>query len=248
MRRRCAPTDPGSELRAYQTGQGQKSFKDGGYIVTNANCSTTGLAIPMSAIYEEFGLRFLCVSTYQAVSGAGYPGVPSLDILGNVVPYIKNEEEKMEAEIFKMLGVISPKGGIKNATFDMVASCARVPVVDGHMESAAMIMGKAPTVEEITKLLNEFRAEPQKLELPTAPKQPIIVRRRGGPAAAGHRRLRRGTGTGPGHGGHRRQGAAERQVHQDVGALPQHHPRRRRRLGDQRGAGQGKETVVGDGQ
>jgi aspartate-semialdehyde dehydrogenase len=99
-----------------------------------------------------------------------------LDILGNVVPYIKGEEEKMEAELFKMLGVISPKGGVKNATFDMVASCARVPVVDGHMESAAMIMGKSPTVEEITALLNGFRGEPQKLELPTAPKQPIIVR------------------------------------------------------------------------
>ncbi len=154
----------------------QKSFKDGGYIVTNANCSTTGLAIPMSAIYEEYGLRFLCVSTYQAVSGAGYPGVPSLDILGNVVPYIKSEEEKMEAELFKMLGVISPKGGVKDAVFDMVASCARVPVVDGHMESAAMIMGKSPDIDEITTLLNEFRAEPQKLELPTAPRQPIIVR------------------------------------------------------------------------
>jgi aspartate-semialdehyde dehydrogenase len=154
----------------------QKTFKDGGYIVTNANCSTTGLAIPMSAIYEEFDLRFLCVSTYQAVSGAGYPGVPSLDILGNVVPYIKSEEEKIEAEILKMLGVVSPKGGIKNACFDMVASCARVPVVDGHMESAAMIMGKSPEVDEIIKVLNDFRAEPQKLELPTAPKQPIIVR------------------------------------------------------------------------
>jgi aspartate-semialdehyde dehydrogenase len=154
----------------------QKSFKNGGFIVTNANCSTTGLAIPMSAIYEEYGLRFLCVSTYQAVSGAGYPGVPSLDILGNIVPYIKSEEEKMEAEIFKMLGAISPKGGVTNAAFDMVASCARVPVIDGHMESAAMIMGKSPTVEEITTLLNEYRAEPQKLELPTAPRQPIIVR------------------------------------------------------------------------
>jgi aspartate-semialdehyde dehydrogenase len=154
----------------------QKTFKDGGYIVTNANCSTTGLAIPMSAIHEEYGLRFLCVSTYQAVSGAGYPGVPSLDILGNVVPFIKSEEEKMEAEIFKMLGVISPKGGVKNAVFDMVASCARVPVIDGHMESVAMIMGKSPTVEEITSLLNNFRSEPQKLELPTAPIQPIIVR------------------------------------------------------------------------
>ncbi len=154
----------------------QKSFKNGGYIVTNANCSTTGLAIPMAAIHEEYGLRFLCVSTYQAVSGAGYPGVPSLDILGNIVPYIKNEEEKMEGEIFKMLGVISPKGGIKDAVFDMVASCARVPVIDGHTESAAMIMGKSPTVEEITTLLNDYRSDPQKLELPTAPKQPIIVR------------------------------------------------------------------------
>jgi aspartate-semialdehyde dehydrogenase len=75
-----------------------------------------------------------------------------------------------------MLGVISPKGGIKNAAFDMVASCARVPVIDGHIESAAMIMSKDPSVEEITTLLNGFRAEPQRLELPTAPLQPIIVR------------------------------------------------------------------------
>ena len=126
----------------------------------------------------------------------------------------------MEAEIFKMLGAISPKGGVKNAVFDMVASCARVPVIDGHMESAAMIMGKSPTVEEITTLLNEFRAEPQKLELPTAPRQPIIVRSEEDRPAAGDRRQRWRTGQGEGHGGDGRKGKAERKVHQDVGALP----------------------------
>ena len=153
----------------------QSTYKDGGYIVTNANCSTTGLAVPLKAIYEAYGLELCCVSTYQAVSGAGYPGVPSLDILGNIVPYIKNEEEKMEEEIHKMLGKKMAKE-IKFAEFDMVASCARVPVIDGHTESAAMRLGKDASVEDIVKKLRAFKPAPQKLELPTAPIRPIIVR------------------------------------------------------------------------
>ncbi|MFA5312757.1 MAG: aspartate-semialdehyde dehydrogenase [Methanomassiliicoccales archaeon] len=153
----------------------QKCYRDGGYIVTNANCSTTGLALPLKAIYAAYGLEFVCVSTYQAISGAGYPGVPSLDILGNVHPHIKSEEEKMEAEIFKMLGKKTAKG-IEHPKFDMVASCARVPVIDGHMESVALRTAKSASVEEIIGALNDFKPAPQKLDLPTAPVRPIIVR------------------------------------------------------------------------
>lgn len=154
----------------------QKTYKDGGYIVTNANCSTTGLAVPMKALHEAYGLQLVCVSTYQAISGAGYPGVPSLDILGNIVPFIRNEEEKMEEELHKMLGKKTAKG-VDFAKFDMVASCARVPVVDGHTESVALKMDKFPSVDEIIRTLEDFKPAPQELDLPTAPIRPIIVRR-----------------------------------------------------------------------
>lgn len=159
-----------------EVARSQAAFKrNGGFIVTNANCSTTGLAPPMKALQDAFGLRFVCVSTYQAVSGAGYPGVPSLDILGNVVPYIKNEEEKMEEELHKMLGGATADG-LQPARFVMLASCARVPVVDGHLESVVVECEGQPTAEEAIKVLRAFRAEPQRLELPTAPREPIIVR------------------------------------------------------------------------
>jgi aspartate-semialdehyde dehydrogenase len=154
----------------------QKTFKDGGYIVTNANCSTTGIALPLKAIDDAFGLRFVVVSTYQAVSGAGYPGVPSLDILGNVVPYIKNEEEKMEEELAKILGQV--KGGrFAYHPVEVYASCARVPVIDGHLESLVLRTEKDATVEQMIKALETFQAEPQKHKLPTAPLRPVIVRR-----------------------------------------------------------------------
>lgn len=153
----------------------QKTYKDGGFIVTNANCSTTGLAVPLKAIYEAYDLQMVCVSTYQAISGAGYPGVPSLDIMANIVPYIKNEEEKMEEEIHKMLGKKQAKG-VKFAEFDMVASCARVPVIDGHTEAATMRLVKDASVEDVVKTLRAFKPAPQKLDLPTAPVRPIIVR------------------------------------------------------------------------
>jgi len=154
----------------------QSTFSNGGYIVTNANCSTTGLALPLQAIYQKFGLRACYVSTYQAVSGAGYPGVPSLDILGNVVPFIKNEEEKMEEEIHKMLGKLDGNK-VRYAEFEMIASCARVPVVDGHLESVVVKLGKEGSPEDVIKVMEKFKPEPQKLKLPTAPVQPIIVRR-----------------------------------------------------------------------
>lgn len=153
----------------------QPTFAKGGFIVTNANCSTTGMAPPLKALQDAFGLEQVIVSTYQAVSGAGYPGVPSLDILGNVVPYIKGEEEKMEAEAAKILGTYH-LGRIHNAEFQVLASCARVPVQDGHLEALVVKTSKEAIVEDYTNAMREFRAEPQRLELPSAPRVPIIVR------------------------------------------------------------------------
>ena len=147
----------------------------GGYIVTNANCSSTGIAAPLKAIDDAFGLKQVFVSTYQALSGAGYPGVPSLDAVGNVVPFISHEEEKMESELAKMLGTYE-QGEFKYAPFKVMANCARVPVVDGHLESLVLDMEQQPTLEELDACLSGFRGEPQKLGLPSAPVQPIIVR------------------------------------------------------------------------
>jgi len=154
----------------------QATFKDGGFIVTNANCSTTGIAIPLKAVDKAFGLEFACVSTYQAVSGAGYPGVPSLDIMSNVVPYIKSEEEKMEGELAKILGSVK-RGKFVDHPVETLANCVRVPVIDGHLESVTLRTKKDAEVEAMIKALEKFTAEPQKLKLATAPLRPIIVRR-----------------------------------------------------------------------
>ncbi len=147
----------------------------GGYIVTNANCSSTGIAAPLKAIDDAFGLKQVFVSTYQALSGAGYPGVPSLDAVGNVVPFISHEEEKMESELVKMLGTYE-RGEFVHALFKVMANCARVSVVDGHLESLVLDTEQQPSLEELERCLSGFRGEPQALDLPSAPVQPIIVR------------------------------------------------------------------------
>jgi aspartate-semialdehyde dehydrogenase len=152
----------------------QDTYGNGGFIVTNANCTSTGIAMPLCALDKKFGLKEIFVSTYQALSGAGYPGVPSLDAVGNVVPYIEREEEKMELELTKILGGYSD--GFKYAGFKVMANCARVPVIDGHLESLTLKLNSSPSLSEIASALSEFRGEPQALKLPTAPEQPIIVR------------------------------------------------------------------------
>ncbi|MGC9987575.1 MAG: aspartate-semialdehyde dehydrogenase [Terriglobales bacterium] len=147
--------------------------QSGGYVVTNPNCSAIGLVIALAPLHRAFTLETVTAVTMQAVSGAGYPGVASLDILGNVIPYIKNEEEKMEEETQKLLGTLHDSR-IDPAPFAMSAQCNRVAVEDGHTESVAIRLKKKATAEEIIVVWNQFRAEPQKLRLPSAPDQPIV--------------------------------------------------------------------------
>jgi aspartate-semialdehyde dehydrogenase (non-peptidoglycan organisms) len=154
----------------------QKTYKNGGYIITNANCSSTGVAPPLKALDDAFGLDSVFISTYQALSGAGYPGVPSLDAVGNVVPYIGGEEEKMETELAKMIGSYSNKA-FRFAEFNVYANCARVPVIDGHLESLTIKMKKTPKEADVISAMEGFTSEAQSLKLPSAPVQPIIVRK-----------------------------------------------------------------------
>jgi aspartate-semialdehyde dehydrogenase len=145
--------------------------QSGGYIVTNPNCSAIGLVLALKPLEEKFGIDSLFVTTMQAVSGAGYPGVPSLDILGNVVPFIKNEEEKMQEEVGKLLGRISGNH-IEMLDAKVSAHCNRVAVEDGHTECVSIKFRKKATREEILAAWAGF-APLRDEQLPTAPDQPV---------------------------------------------------------------------------
>jgi aspartate-semialdehyde dehydrogenase len=145
--------------------------QSGGYIVTNPNCSAIGLVLALKPLEERFGIESLFVSTMQAVSGAGYPGVASRDILGNVVPFIKNEEEKLQEEVGKLLGQWNGKG-IDLLDAKVSAHCNRVAVEDGHTECVSIKFKKKATREEIIAAWNEFQPL-QGLHLPSAPDQPV---------------------------------------------------------------------------
>jgi len=147
--------------------------KNGGFMVTNPNCSAIGLVMALAPLHRRFGVEKVFVTTMQAVSGAGYPGVPSLDILGNVIPYIASEEEKMEAESRKLLGTLSGNS-VKDAEIILSAHCNRVAVEDGHTESVSIKLTKPATSAEIMDTWKEFRCLPQKLKLPSAPEEPVI--------------------------------------------------------------------------
>src|ERR1700733_11095921 len=145
--------------------------QSGGYIVTNPNCSAIGLVLALKPLSDRFGIESIFVSTMQAVSGAGYPGVPSLDILGNVVPFIKNEEEKMEAETMKLLGTLDG-ASVRPYTARMSAHCNRVAVEDGHTESVSIKLRTAATREQVLAAWSEFQPLAQH-QLPSAPAQPV---------------------------------------------------------------------------
>ncbi len=145
-----------------------------GAIITNSNCSTMFLALALSPVYKTFGIKAVQVTTMQAISGAGYPGVSSIDIIGNVIPFISGEEEKMEIETLKILGKLN-NGKIIPADFDISAQCTRVPVFDGHTETVSIKLQKPAEPKEVKQVLSSFRGIPQELKLPSAPKNPIII-------------------------------------------------------------------------
>ena len=149
--------------------------ESGGYMVTNPNCSTIGLVMALKPIEERFGIEQIFVTTMQAVSGAGYPGVPSMDILGNVVPYIGSEEEKMEAETLKLLGKLEGHA-VTPLNARITAHCNRVAVEDGHTESVSIKLGnklgRLATRDEILAAWAEYRPLAG-MRLPTAPDQPV---------------------------------------------------------------------------
>jgi aspartate-semialdehyde dehydrogenase len=147
--------------------------KSGGFVVTNPNCSAIGLVLALAPLQQRFGLETVMAVTMQAVSGAGYPGVASLDILGNVIPYIRNEEEKMEEETRKLLGQMNGTRIIPGA-FAMSAQCNRVAVEDGHTESVSVRLKKKAKPDEIIAAWSSFRSEPQELKLPSAPERPVV--------------------------------------------------------------------------
>ena len=145
-----------------------------GFIVTNPNCSTAGLVLVLKPLADAFGLEKMFVVTMQAVSGAGYPGVPSLDILGNVIPFISGEEEKMEEEPQKILGRWDGSRFIE-AGLGISAHCNRVPVENGHLECVSVSLKKIATLREVREALRNFTVSDELAALPTAVKNPVVV-------------------------------------------------------------------------
>ena len=143
-----------------------------GCIVTNPNCSTIGMVIALKPLHDAFGLEAVNAVTLQALSGAGYPGVSSLDIIDNVIPYISGEEGKMETEPLKILGKLKANK-IEQIKLNISAQCNRVAVVDGHTECIQVKLKKKASIEKIKEAWNKFSGEPQRLKLPTAPLKPI---------------------------------------------------------------------------
>jgi aspartate-semialdehyde dehydrogenase len=145
-----------------------------GAIVTNSNCSTMFLAMVLAPLHRTFGVESVQVATMQAVTGAGYPGVPSIDILGNVIPFIGGEEEKMESETQKILGSLE-EDRIQPAPIAISAQCNRVPVMDGHTEALSIKLARPASLKQVAEVLRGFHGLPQEAGLPSAPERPIVV-------------------------------------------------------------------------
>ena len=146
-----------------------------GFIVATPNCTTIGLAMTLKPLHDCFKLKKVVMTSFQALSGAGYPGVPSLDIQDNVIPFIEGEEEKVARETNKLLGTLSKDSKIKPSSIDVFCSCNRVAVLDGHLESVYLESNEK--IEDPESIFEGFRGVPQELKLPSAPEKPILVTR-----------------------------------------------------------------------
>ncbi len=153
----------------------QRRRTGGGFVVTNPNCSTTGLALALAPLHREWGVRRVVVVTLQALSGAGLDGPRGLELIDNVIPWIPGEEEKIESELGKIFGDVRD-GTIERLPVAVSAHCHRVPTLDGHLEAASVELGGTPSPEEVAGVLAGWRGEIADLELPSAPRPPIIVR------------------------------------------------------------------------
>lgn len=156
-----------------------QTFSQGGngWIITNPNCVSVPLTISLKPLHDAFGVESLTVTSMQAISGAGYPGVPSLDILTNVVPFIEGEEEKVEMESQKLLGALAGEG-ITLCDFKVQATAVRVPTIEGHLLSVAVKLNHPPArIEETNQLFENWQSPIADLDLPSSPKQPIKLYR-----------------------------------------------------------------------
>jgi aspartate-semialdehyde dehydrogenase len=153
----------------------RQRYTSGGFIVTNPNCSTIMLALALAPLHATFGISSVVATTMQALSGAGYPGVASLDIIDNVLPHIGGEEEKIETETTKILGRFV-SDHIESARMAVSAQCHRVNVADGHMAAVRVNFTRKPDLNELREALSGFRSLPQELGLHSAPDQPIVIR------------------------------------------------------------------------
>jgi len=160
-------------LALIETQQRRRGWQ--GFIVTNPNCSTAQLVLALKPLWDRFGITALSVVTMQALSGAGYPGVPSLDILDNVIPYIAGEERKLEREPLKLLGRLEGEA-VREAEMIIGAQCHRVATREGHLEAVSVKLGQEASREEVVEALRGFRGPLQDLGLPSAPARPIVVR------------------------------------------------------------------------
>ncbi len=145
-----------------------------GALVTNPNCCVAGLALVLKPLYDAFGVTAVMVTTLQAISGAGYPGVPALDALGNIIPFIPGEEEKLHAEPAKILGVVK-RGGVMPAPLRISAQVTRVPVLDGHTLSLSVQLERRASLAEVREALTQWRGAPQAWGLPSSPSRPLVV-------------------------------------------------------------------------
>lgn len=171
--------DPGVPLLIPEVNPDHLSLLDGrkqkGFIVTNPNCSAIGIALALAPLHQRFGIAAAAVTTLQAISGAGYPGVSAMDITDNVVPFIASEEEKIERETQKILGT-ARDGAVAPAPFPVSAQVHRVNVQDGHLAAIRVKLQRRAKLEELRAALAEFSGVPQALKLPSAPERPILVR------------------------------------------------------------------------
>jgi aspartate-semialdehyde dehydrogenase len=167
------PEVNGHHLRLLEKQRKARKWSRG--LVTTPNCTVTGLAMVLKALVDAFPVKKAVVTTMQAVSGAGYPGVSSLLILDNVIPYIKDEEEKVERESKKILGTLK-NGSIAPFGLPMAVSCNRVATLDGHLETLYCEFEDPVEPKQVEKKLMNFKGEPQRLRLPTAPDAPIVLR------------------------------------------------------------------------